>query len=97
MELKIHIDDIDYGTLAATLLPLLPEGTDPGLGGFLLGGVRKQPALVKGLVDAMPREKKEELVSSLVNRNSEKLSRKLTDLSAAKGVPIHISRIEVET
>lgn len=92
MELRIQIDDLDYGELAAQLLPLLPEGID-GLGSGLLSGAKKNPALVKGLVNAMPQKKKEELVISLINRHSERIMKGLTKAAASRGVAVKVSNL----
>ena len=94
MELRIQIDELDYGEVAAQILPMLPEGVD-GLGGGLLSGAKKNPALVKGIVNAMPQKKKEELAISLVNRHSDKIMKLITRAAAEQGVTVKVSNLRV--
>ena len=97
MELKIELKDIDYGALAVKLLPLIPEEVlaDSGLvSGFLLGSVKKQPGILKSIIDALPQERKEELLISLLNQNSGKLQSKLNGLAAAHDIPVTLGKLE---
>ena len=94
MELKINLDNSAYGTLAAKLLPLLPEEViaDSGLvSGFLLGSIKKQPGILKSIIDAMSDDKKEELLVSLLNQNSSRILEKLNGLAGERELPLHLS------
>ena len=98
MELKIKLDEIDYGALAVRLLPMLPEEAiaDSGLvSGFLLGSIKKQPGILKSIIDALPEEKKEEMVISLLSQNEGKLTGKLNELARQNGLPIKVEEIKL--
>ena len=91
MELRIQIDELDYGTLAALILPMLPDNVDSG---FLLNSVKNKPALVKNVVNAMPKKKQEELAMSLINNHKDRISRGIMQLAASKGVKARVSGVK---
>ena len=95
LELKILIDDVDYNSLAELLVPLLAEklekdGKGGILGGVLAGNPEMAVSMARTLLNAMPQEKKDELVVQLITKNREKLLQKGRELAARNGVRLQL-------
>ena len=95
LELKILIDDIDYNSVSELLVPLLAEklekdGKGGILGGVLAGNPEMAASMARTLLNAMPQEKKDELVVQLVTKNRDKLLQKGRELAARSGVRLQL-------
>lgn len=95
LELKILIDDIDYNSVSELLVPLLAEklekdGKGGILGGVLAGNPEMAVSMARTLLNAMPQEKKDELVVQLITKNREKLLQKGRELAARNGVRLQL-------
>lgn len=100
MEIKLKVDHIDYGSLAVSLLPLigdkLKEHEKPAV--RLLSGVAKMPpAVIRGTIDRLPQETKDELVALLINHNEARLKAAITSFAQNQGISLEISKIEVDS
>ena len=95
LELKILIDDVDYNSLTALLVPLLAEklekdGKGGILGGVLSGNRDMAVSMARTLLNTMPQAKKDELVVQLINKNRDKLLQKGRALAAKNGVRLQL-------
>ena len=93
MEIKIVIDEINYGDLAEKFLPYLAQ---KDLLGGALGGISKMPSrLTRSLVDALPKEKKDELAVMLLEKNKSRILDKAERLAREQDVEVHFSDLIV--
>ena len=100
MQIKLNLRNIDYGSLAVSLLPLvgdkLREHENPAV--RLLSGVAKMPpAMIRGAIDRLPQNTKDEVVALLINHNEERLKAALTAVANSQGISFEISGIEVDS
>ena len=100
MQIKLNVHNIDYGSLAVSLLPMigdkLKQHENPAI--RLLSGVAKMPpAIIRGTIDRLPQETKDEVVALLINHNEERLKVALTSFAQHQGISFEISGIEVDS
>ena len=100
MQIKLNVHNIDYGSLAVSLLPMigdkLKQHENPAI--RLLSGVAKMPpAIIRGTIDRLPQETKDEVVALLINHNEERLKAALTSFAQNQGISFEISGIEVDS
>ena len=96
IELKLLVDEVDYDSLAETLLPLVQDKLrDSGgmLGGMLSGSPEMAAAMARTALRAMSQEKKDELLVQLVTKNRDKLLQKGGELAAKNGVRLRLCDI----
>ena len=94
MRLELEVDEIDYDKLVDKYLPLLAEKlrqSDHPAASFLTGGIPLSAA--RGVLRAMPREKKESLVAELVNGHAAELAGAAEKYGAEQGLSFHIRSI----
>ena len=92
-ELKLLVDEVDYDSLAETLLPLVQDKLrDSGgmLGGMLSGSPEMAAAMARTALRAMSQEKKDELLVQLVTKNRDKLLQKGGELAEKNGIKLHL-------
>lgn len=90
IELKLLVDEVDYDSLAETLLPLVQDKLrDSGgmLGGMLSGSPEMAAAMARR---AMSQEKKDELLVQLVTKNRGTLLQKGGELAEKNGIKLHL-------
>lgn len=93
IELKLLVDEVDYDSLAETLLPLVQDKLrDSGgmLGGMLSGSPGMAAAMARTALRAMSQEKKDELLVQLVTKNRDKLLQKGSALAEKNGIKLHL-------
>ena len=95
MELRIEIAEVDYASVADKLLPIAEEKLDSGKFGFLLFGKTNPLRQAAAIIQKLPQEKKDSLLSIYVNRNREKIARKLEQFALEQGVAIRIEDISL--
>ena len=91
IELKLLVDEVDYDSLAETLLPLVQDKLrDSGamLGGMLSGSPEMAAAMARTALRAMSQEKKDELLVQLVTKNRDKLLQKGSALAEKNGIAL---------
>ena len=100
MDIKLKLDNIDYGELAVKLLPLVGDKlkeSDNTVAKLLSGVAKMPPAIIKTTVNALPQETKDEVVALLINKNKDKIKRVFMDFANAKGMNLDILDIEVDS
>lgn len=93
IELKLLVDEVDYDSLAETLLPLVQDKLrDSGgmLGGMLSGSPEMAAAMARRALRAMSQEKKDELLVQLVMKNRGTLLQKGGELAEKNGIKLHL-------
>lgn len=99
MEIRIKIDEINYGALVAKYLPLLGEKLQEkeGTAAKILAGLSKlPPSIAKTTLDALPESTKDEIALLLINKNKEKIVLSAMDYCRKNEVAITISDLSVE-
>lgn len=98
MEIKVKIGEIDYGTIAAKVMPLLRkkgESMDGAVGKLLSAMARLPAKLVYELFDAIPKAEKNEIVASLVEENQERIVGIANEQLCGNGINISVERLSV--
>lgn len=99
MEIKLKIDDIDYGALAAALLPqlknMLGGRTDP-VSKMLSGIAMLPPALIKTTINALPQEAKDDMVKYLINAKKDTILAAAEKFAESKHIPIRFSGLSID-
>lgn len=100
MEIKIVMDNINYGDVISKCLPLLrdkfkdKEGAVPKI----ISGIEKlPPSLSKTMIDALPKETKDELAAFMINKNKERIISAIEQYAEKNGVELKIDDIIVES
>ncbi len=100
MEIKLKVENIDYGELAVKLLPLVNDKLKESNNAVvkLLSGVAKMPpSIIKTTINALPQENKDEVVAFLINKNKEKIKGAFIKFAHENGIAFDILDIEVES
>ncbi len=100
LELRVLVDDIDYGSLAEYLIPALAEKLrreEKGgiLGSVLAGNPDMAASMAQKLLDAMSQEQKDQLVLQLLGKNREKLLDKGNELLRRRGIGAQLCDVSV--
>ena len=95
IELKILIDELDYDSVAEFLIPALAESMAKEqkggvLGGVLAGNAEMLTGMARTLLHTMSRDKQDELLVQLVNKNRAKLLEKGAKAAADKGIRVQL-------
>ncbi|MBR4027152.1 MAG: hypothetical protein IKJ01_06295 [Lachnospiraceae bacterium] len=100
MEIRLKLDNIDYGELAVKMLPLVGDKlkeSDNTVAKLLSGVAKMPPSIIKTTVNALPQETKDEVVALLINKNKDKIKRLFMDFANTKGIDFDILDIEVDS
>ena len=95
MEIKIKLDNIDYDTIIKNALPLLKEQNDSKVMGIILGIFNLPGDLAMKMISAIPQEKKNELITYIINQKKETIANNIMNSLADKGFPVEIKDIEI--
>lgn len=100
IEMKIKVSDIDYGSAADVLLPMLLEklssSADP-LTASLLGKLKGlSGGAAKAALSFLPQDVKDELAVACLNHYSDEISRIMVSFAEQKGIGLQVSGVEVE-
>ena len=100
IEIKLNVHEIHYGEILAALMPMILEKSqnhaevNSGLLRLLQGARLLPPSALQAMVDALPEEKKEELVVGLLTVYQEQIAQELTQKAAEEHLSLRISGIE---
>lgn len=100
LELRVLLDDIDYGSLAEYLIPavadkLKREEKGGILGSVLAGNSALTASMAQKLLDTMSQEQKDQLLIQLLGKNREKLLQKGNRLLRERSIGAHICDVSV--
>ncbi len=98
MEIKVKIGEIDYGTIAAKVMPLLRkkgEAMDGAVGKLLSAMAHLPTALIYELFDAISEAEKNEIVALLVEENQERIVGIANEQLCGNGVNISVESLSV--
>ena len=100
MKITLEIDDLDYGSVIAALLPMVHEKFEKDDGSVANKILAKLTALppssAKKMVNLMPKDTQNEIVVLLINKNKEKILDVVTNLAKKKEVSVQIGNLEAE-
>ncbi len=96
MKIEIELDDIDYGSLAAVLLPKvgskLKESGNPVIS--MLAARAGDSTFVRNTVNALPQDMKDKLVVSLLNKNEERMRESVMKFAQGRGMHFRIKSVK---
>ena len=100
MKITLEIDDLDYGSVIAALLPMVHEKLERDDGSvsnkILAKLTALPPSIAKKMVNLMPKETQNEIVVLLINKNKEKILDLVTKLAKKKEISVQIGNLEAE-
>jgi hypothetical protein len=100
MKITLEIDDLDYGSVIAALLPMVHEKFEKDDGSvsnkILAKLTALSPSIAKKMVNLMPKDTQNEIVVLLINKNKEKILDVVTNLAKKKEVSVQIGNLEAE-
>lgn len=99
IELKIQIDEIDYGGIAQHALPAVLERARNSRGDskviHALQGLGRMPAgAMKLMLNAMPQDTKDSITLAFLNAYKDDLSEQINKFAAQKGIQLTVKSIE---
>ncbi len=96
LEFKVSIDELDYGAVAAMLLPIVKEKAASGNKAvkLLLGLADASGELPRKAVNSLPQSVKDEMVVMLVNNYKDKLIEMVENKAAAKNISVTVNDLE---
>ena len=92
LKLELVIDELDYESIFDQYGPMITEklresGNPAGM---------LPPALIKGFIVGLPKQKRDKLAADLINNNRGKLQRGIEDMAASKGVKLMVIGVKAE-
>ena len=100
MKITLEIEELDYGSVAAALLPMVNEKFDKedgSVGTKILSKLTAlSPSIAKKMVNLLPRETQNEIAVLLINKNKDKILEIATRLATEKNVSVKIGNLEAE-
>ncbi|MBQ5319120.1 MAG: hypothetical protein J6K17_08500 [Oscillospiraceae bacterium] len=99
MEIRIVVDEINYGEIVEKCIPLVrdklkeKEGTFPK---FISGIANLPPSMAVAMIEKLPQETKDEAVALLINKNKDKLIEKAEEYAKKNDITLKISDLIVE-
>ena len=96
MKIEIELDSIDYGSIAAVLLPAvgkkLQDNGNPLV--KMLAAKADDSEFVRNTVNALPQRFKDELLVTLLNKNEERMRGHVTRFAESKGMRFNIRSVK---
>ena len=100
MKITLEINDLDYGSVVAALLPMVHEKLEKEDGSVTTKILSKltavSPSIAKKMVNLLPKETQNEIVVLLINKNKDKILDLVTKLAEKKDVSLQIGNLEAE-
>lgn len=99
MKIELKVNHINYGDLAAWCLPMLSDKLakeDGAIPGLLSRLAAMSPGMARGMLNALPEEKKNELAVYLLNRNRDQILAGITRYLQKQGVDVEFGDLSVE-
>lgn len=100
MKITLEINDLDYGSVVAALLPMVHEKLEKEDGSVTNKILSKltavSPSIAKKMVNLLPKETQNEIVVLLINKNKDKILDLVTKLAEKKDVSLQIGNLEAE-
>jgi len=95
MKIEIELEDIDYGSVAAALLPVvgskLQDAGNPVV--RMLAAKANDRQFIENTVNALPQRFKDELMVTLLNKNEERMRDSVTRFALGKGMRFRIRSV----
>lgn len=99
IEVKIKVTDIDYGSAADVLLPVLldklSDSADPLTAGLLAKLKGLSGGAAKAALRFLPQDVKDELAVACLNRYNDEISRIMVNFAEKKGIGLQLGGVEV--
>ena len=100
IEIRINIDEIDYGSLAKLILPFIKEKAENGelpiwaKLAFISGGMNE--SAVMKIIDKIPNDKKVDFLVNTLNSKKVKTAEFIENIALKNGVNLKVSDLEVK-
>ena len=100
MKITLEINDLDYGSVVAALLPMVHEKFekyDGSVGTKILSKLTSlSPSIAKKMINLLPRETQNEIAVLLINKNKDKIVEIATKLATERDISVHIGNLVAE-
>lgn len=100
MKITLEINDLDYGSVVAALLPMVHEKlekNDGSVGNKILSKLTAlSPSIAKKMVNLLPIETQNEIAVLLIQKNKEKILSAVDHLAKEKDVSFRVDDFKVE-
>ena len=100
MKITLEINDLDYGSVVAALLPTVHEKLekdDGSVGTKILSKLTSlSPSIAQKMVNLLPRETQNEIAVLLINKNKDKILEMASSLAREKGISVRIGDLDVQ-
>ena len=98
IEIKVLLDDIDYDSIAESMVPVVKEKlaeNDTFIGGLIGKHVPKSAlnGAVNGFLKVLSQKQKDELALSLIKKYEEKIIKLMQNAAADKGINVNIKEL----
>ncbi len=94
MTLTVNVEDIDYASLAALLIPMVAGSS----GGALLDRMGLlTPEKAASVLNMLPQEKKDAMLAAYINKNSDKAAELIMKLAGDKGYKLRVTGVKAAT
>ena len=95
MKIEIELDDIDYGSVAAALMPVVGEKLKDAQNPMIrmLAARAGDSDFIIRTVNALPQDFKDKLIVSLLNKNKERMRASVTKFALSKGMRFRIRSV----
>lgn len=98
MKLTIKLDSIDYGDVAVKLIPMLGQSRKDGSVGLVLDALSALPEdLIRKVFDAIPQQRKDEIVAAFAMEKKDTLLGMLNDMSREQDLGITLENYRMDS
>ena len=100
MKITLEVDELDYGSLIAALLPMVHEKMEKEESSvankIILKLTSLSPSIVKKMVNLMPKETQNEIVVLLINKNRDKILSLVENLAKENEISLKLGNLEAQ-
>ena len=101
MKITLEINDLDYGSVIAALLPMVHEklekDDDGSVGSKILSKLTAlSPSVAKKMVNLLPKDTQNEIVVLLINKKKDKIMDLVTKLANDREISLALGDLEAQ-
>lgn len=99
MKILLGVDEIDYAGILEKFLPIIRDklkDMDGAMPKMLSGLAALSGPVVRGTINALPQDTKDQMVAYLINHNGEKIIAAAQSFTANQGIGLTITSLSVE-
>ena len=100
MKLTIKLDEINYGDVAVRAMPLVTQSADAchGAVGMIVAAasVYLPENLIRSSLDAIPEERKDEIIAQFVMEHNDRILRNVNELSEKYKIGVDLKKLTID-